>query len=164
MLDLFSVSVVLIRGLAVLFIVQAIAMIPSALLLITQQPYPDGSSSSRDFTVAFALVAYVVLAAALLIFSRKLGGLLTRGLEPTSVQIEEDNLRVLQRVAFSVVGAYVLVYAVPTLIKMIAVAILPPIRDNDEGLFRSVTRVQIPVEEALRICVEVALGAWVGTE
>lgn len=160
MLDLFSVSVVLVRSLAILIIVQALATIPSALLFLTREPYPEGSSSSRDFSVAFSLVSYLVLAALLLAFAKKLGALITRGLESTSIQIDEGNLRILQRVVFSVLGAYLLVYSVPMLLKMIAIAVLPPIRDNDEGLFRSVIRAQIPLEEAIRICAEVALGLW----
>lgn len=158
MLDLFSVSVVLIRSLAILIIVQAIAMVPSALLFLRQETYPDGYVSSRGFDLAFSLVVFAVLATLLLAFSKKLGGLLTRGLENTSIQVDGDNLRVLQRVAFSLLGAYLLVYSVPALLKLIAVAVLPPIRDNDEGLFRSLRRTQIPVEEAIRICAEAALG------
>ena len=158
MLDLFSVSVVAIRALAVLIIIQAIASVPTVLFFSAQEPFPDGSSPSRDFGLAFYLTAYVVLAGLLLIFARKLGALLTRGLDSTSIQVDEGNLRVLQRVAFSVLGAYLLVYSVPALLKLIAAAVLPPIRDNDGGLFRSLRRTQIPVEEAIRLCAEAALA------
>jgi hypothetical protein len=158
--DLLSVSVVLIRSLAVLIIVEALATIPPALLLLTREPYPDGSSSPRDFSVVVALITYVVLAAVLLVFSRRFGALLTRGLETTSVQLDDGNLRVLQRVAFSVLGAYLLVYSLPSLIKMILVLVLPPIRDDDGGLFRSVNRSQMPLEEAVRICAQTLLGIF----
>jgi hypothetical protein len=157
MLDLFSVSVIAIRSLAVLVIVQAIAMVPAVFLFLTVET-SDGLS--RGFDVAFSLVVYVVVATLLLAFSKKLGALFTSGLENTSIQVDEANLRILQRVAFSVLGAYLLVYSVPALLKMIAVAVLPPIRDNDEGLFRSLRRTQIPVEDAIRICAEAALGLW----
>ncbi|HJZ66583.1 MAG TPA: hypothetical protein VKF81_00445 [Blastocatellia bacterium] len=141
-----------------LIIVQAIAMVPSALLFLTQEVNPGGFPSSRESDLAFAALAYIILAATLLIFAKKLGVLFTRGLEDTNIQLDEGNMRVLQRVVFSVLGAYVLVYSLPQLLRMIAVAVLPPIRDDDGGVFRSLSRAQIPVEDAIRICADVALG------
>jgi hypothetical protein len=158
-LDLLSVSIVAIRCLALFSIARALAVLPAAVVFLRRQEYPDGSSSPRDFTVVVSIVSVVVLAALLLIFARRVGALMTRGLADTSIQLDESNLKVVQRVAFSVLGAYLLVYSVPVLIAAMTIAVLPPMVDEGGGLFRSAGR-QISVEDAVRICAEIALGLW----
>ncbi|MFY9556761.1 MAG: hypothetical protein WAV20_12925 [Blastocatellia bacterium] len=81
MLDLFAVSVVLIRVLAILLIVNATAAILATIVFIRQSSSTGEFSDSTDIPVVAALLTHLVLAAVLLIFSRKLGRLVTRGLE-----------------------------------------------------------------------------------
>lgn len=140
-----------------MLIVHALAVIPAALFFVTREPYPDGSSSSRDFTVVVSLVTYILLAALLLIFAKRFGALLTRGLENTSLQVDESSVRTLEAVAFSVLGAYVLIYSLPALIKMIAIAVIPASSNSDGG---AASRPRVPVADVVKELAQMALGVW----
>ncbi|HEY3139189.1 MAG TPA: hypothetical protein VGL29_24430 [Blastocatellia bacterium] len=159
LLDLFSVSVVMTRGLAVLVILQVISGIPAALVLAKRQSLPDESSISPDYSVVIAMVSYILLAIILLIFSNRLGRLLTGGLDNTTIQVDESNIRVLQVAVFSLLGAYVLVYSIATLVEMLFIATVPVPRDEAQGLFRMVKR-SIPLDQVVEELAKTALGVW----
>jgi hypothetical protein len=141
-LDLFAVSVVMIRLLAILIIVNAAAAIPTEL------------ANSPDVSTLVALLSYPVLAAVLLIFSRRFGRLVTRGLDTTSVQVDETNFPVLQAAVFSLLGAYILVYSIPALINVIVFAVLPALRENEGALVKTT----VPVERLVQELIKTALG------
>ena len=77
----------------------------------------------------------MLLATLFLIFAKKLARFLTRGLENPSVQVDEKSLSALERVAFSVLGAYLIVYAAPTLVRMAAIGYLNATRNSGEASF-----------------------------
>ena len=154
MLDLFAVSVVMIRLLAILIIVNAVAAIPTVFAYIRQVSWAGELANSPDVSTLVALLSYPVLAAVLLIFSRRFGRLVTRGLDTTSVQVDETNYPVLQAAVFSLLGAYILVYSIPALINVIVFAILPALRENEGALVKTT----VPVERLVQELIKTALG------
>lgn len=59
--------------------------------------------------------------------------------------------------AFSILGAYVLVYSVPSLIKMIAISVLPPLSDQGGTLIRTRVRVEDIAQEVAKTGIGVCL-------
>lgn len=153
-LDLFSVSVVMIRLLAILIIVNSAALIPTVFAYIRQRSADVEFADSPDVSTLVALLSYPVLAVVLLIFSKKFGRLVTRGLDTTSVQVDESNYPVLQAAVFSLLGAYVLVYSIPALINVIVIAVLPALRENEGSLVKTT----VPVERLVQELIKTALG------
>lgn len=154
MLDLFSVSVVMIRVLAILIIVNATSAIPMVVAYIRQVSSRVEFADSPDIGTLVALVSYVGFGAVLLLFSSKFGRLVTRGLENTSVQVDQTSYPILQAVVFSALGAYVLVYSVPTLIGITAFSVLPVLRQTEGDLVK--TTVPVEVQELIKT----VLGVW----
>lgn len=159
MLDIFSVAVVVIRALALLIIASAALAIPGILAAFKQGSDHEALFSFAPDPYVVPLVIWwlslVLLAALFLIFAKKLAQFLTRGLENTNVQIDENNLSVLQRVAFSVLGAYLIVYAAPTLVKMAAIGFLNATRNSGEALYSgasSPNTIEAAVRLALGLC------------
>lgn len=77
MLDLFSISVVMVRCLALLVIFNVIAAAPSALMFATRQHLTDGESLSPDYTMLVGIVTYIILATILWTGAKRFGKLLT---------------------------------------------------------------------------------------
>jgi flagellar biosynthesis protein FlhB len=155
-LDLFAVSVVMIRLLAILIIVNAVAAIPTVFAYIRQVSWAGELENSPDVSTLVALLSYPVLAAVLLIFSRKFGRLVTRGLDNTVVQLDQTHYTVLQAAVFSVLGAYILVYSIPALINVIVFAVLPALRENEGALVKTT----VPVERLVQELIKTVLGIW----
>jgi hypothetical protein len=160
MLDIFSVAVVVIRATA-LWIIAAgsIPAIPGLLTAIKQ-----GSDQGTFFSLPLDpqagpfLIWWLslnLLAALLLIFAKRLARFMTGGLENTSVQLDENNIDTLQRTAFSVLGAYLVVYAAPALVRIAAIGFLNTTRDASEALYQRAYLVDI-IEGVIRL----ALGLW----
>lgn len=154
MLDLFAVSVVMIRLLAILIIVNAAAAFPMLVAYIRQRSSGGEVAYSPDGLTLVALLSYPVIAAVLLIFSRKFGRLVTRGLDSTSIQVDQTNYPVLQTLMFSVLGAYVLVYSIPSLVSIIVFSVLPALRDHEGSLFKT----SVPVERLVQELIKTVLG------
>jgi len=100
-------------------------------------------------------LSLMLLAALFLAFAKKLARLLTRGLENTNVQIDENSLSTLQRVAFSILNAYLIVYAAPALMKMAATVFMNANRSPDEAGYPRVRSLDI-IEASVRV----VLGLW----
>jgi hypothetical protein len=158
-LDIFSVAVVVIRGLALLIISSAIPAIPSILAAIKRGSYEESYNSVvADPHVSPLVIGWlglILLATLWLIFAKKLAKFLTRGLENTNVQTDENNLSALQKVAFSVLGAYVIVYALPSLVKIAAIGFLNATRKLGEASYATTSSAEI-VEVVARL----SLGLW----
>lgn len=159
MLDIFSVAVVVIRGLALLIIASAVPAIPGLLASIKQgsdqEAYYSFAADPYAGPLVIGWLSLVQLAALFLIFAKKLARFLTRGLENTNVQIDETSLGALQRVAFSVLGASLIIYAGPTLLKMAAIGYLNATRNTGEA---SYSRVSPP--DIIEVAVRLSLGLW----
>jgi hypothetical protein len=159
MLDIVSVAVVVVRALALLIIASALPAIPGILTAIKQGSDPEAFISLPSDPYAAPLVIWWLslnlLAALFLIFAKRLARLLTRGLENTNVQLDESNLSTLQRVAFSILGAYLIVYAAPALVKMGAIGFLNATRNSGDALYARASPPDI-IEVAIRL----ALGLW----
>ncbi|MBI3653491.1 MAG: hypothetical protein HY231_20875 [Acidobacteria bacterium] len=152
MLDLFSVAVVFIRAGALLIIANTMSAIPPMWGGIREATY------SPPFTISIILVgalSQLLLALLLLIFAKKLARFITKGLVDTSIQITETNTSHLQAVAFSTLGAYVLLYSIPRLIELILIIVLP---DNKQSDYRQ--PMTVPVEFIVEQVVRVAFGLW----
>ena len=156
MLDLFAVSVVMIRLLAILIIVGATAAIPTVVAYIRQLSSGGEFAESPDVSTLVALLSYPVLASVLLIFSRKFGRLVTRGLDNTVVQLDQTHYPVLQAVVFSLLGAYILVYSIPALVNIIVFSVLPGLRENEGALVKTT----LPVEHLVQELLKTVLGIW----
>src|SRR5262249_19139383 len=112
MLNLFSITVVLTRFFAVYMLVSATFSIPTAMTLIKQTESASRFTSDTVILIAIG-VAYVTVAALLFSCAKRFAGYVTRGLDSPSLEISENHLTLLQSVAFSILGAYVLTYAIP---------------------------------------------------
>jgi hypothetical protein len=159
MLDIFSVAVVLIRAIALLIIASAVPAIPGLLAAIKhgydQEAYYSFAADPYTGPLVIWWLSLMLLVALFLIFSKKLARFLTRGLDNTNIQIDEASLSALQRVTFSVLGAYLVVYAAPTLVKMAAIGFLNATRNTGEALY---PRVSPP--DIIEVAVRLALGLW----
>jgi hypothetical protein len=155
MLDVFAVSVVMIRMLAIWIIVNASAAILPAFAL-SQRRSPDNEFgiTSPDIWTVLGLLTYPVLAAVLLIFSTKIGRLVTRGLESTAIELDQNHYPVLHAAMFSVLGAYVLVYSVPELIIVVVFSVLPALRENEGSLIKTT----VPVEHVVGVLLKTLFG------
>jgi hypothetical protein len=111
-------------------------------------------ADSPDVSTLVALLSYPVIAAVLLIFSRRFGRLVTRGLDSTSIEVDQTHYPALQILMFSVLGAYVLVYSIPSLVSIITFSVLPALRDHEEGLFKT----SVPVERLVQELIKTVLG------
>jgi hypothetical protein len=162
MLDIFSVAVVVIRGLAIVTFLNTISLIPN--LWIELKQAADGalaydSFTDSSFTAALVIVWLSRLALALLlfIFAKRLARFLTRGLGDTNVQIDDVNLRTVQRIAFSIIGAAVVVYAVPTLVKFLTVEFIIA-----AGNHRGASPISAPPkpEAIVEVVTQISVGLW----
>ena len=157
MLDIFSLAVVIIRAVALLIISGAMSAIPAVWTAIKQTTTPTEGS---DFTIPIVAgaLSHLLLALLLLIYAKKIARFMTKGLENTNIEVNETNYGSVQAVAFSILGAYVLLYSIPTFIKIIAIEFVP--NQSEGALFPTTNRTRVPVEVVVEQVVQVALGLW----
>jgi hypothetical protein len=124
MLDIFSVSVVVIRTVAFLMITGALPAIPATWAAIKYATNPVQGYDPVNTAIIIGAVTHLLLAFLLLIYAKQLARFMTKGLENTNAPLNEPKLASLQAVAFSILGVYVLLYSIPTLIKIIVIELL----------------------------------------
>jgi len=134
MLNLFSITVVLSRFFAIYMLVTATFSIPTALTLIKQTGV--GSRFTSDTVILILTgVVYVLVVVLLFTCAKRFASYVTRGLDNPSIEISENSLTVLQPVAFSILGAYVLTYAFPEVAKLVAFYVHAKTATDTDDLF-----------------------------
>ncbi|HZS43766.1 MAG TPA: hypothetical protein VFC63_01575 [Blastocatellia bacterium] len=121
MLDIFSLAVVTIRAVALFVLAFALSGIPDLIMFIRSFSNPATQIDSTAVVVLIGSAMYILISVLFLIFAPKLARLITSGLENTAVQIDRNSYLWLQSIAFSTLGAYFLIIALPTLLKMIII-------------------------------------------
>jgi len=117
MLDISSVAVVIIRGIALWVIANAVSAIPAVLAMLKLVDTSTQTPDSFNLLIVIGALNQLSLAALLLIYAKKLARYMSRGQENVNLQIGEADYNSLQAVAFSVLGAYILIYAIPNLLR-----------------------------------------------
>ena len=108
-----------------------------------------------------ALLGYFVVSLLLLICSKPIAGRITRDLENTNIELRAENYEVLQAVAFSLLGAYVLTYALPDAARIAAVCLAPrDVVDPGSVDFPRPGWNRVPLEYFIKAAVQLALGIW----
>ena len=159
MLDIFSISVVLIRTIAFLIIAGALTAIPAVWAAIKYATNPAQGYDSFNTSIIIGGVSHLILALLLLIFAKQFARFLTRGLENTNVPLNEPKYDVLQSVAFSILGAYVLLYTIPALMRLIVIEVLSYNSNPTEGAYPTAER-RVPVEVIVEYLAQAALAIW----
>lgn len=159
MLDIFSVTVVVIRGIALWIIASAISAIPAALAMLKLADTTTQTPDSFNLLIVIGALSHLLLAALLLIYAKKLARFATRGQENVILQTSEVDYSSLQAVAFSVLGAYILIYDIPTLLKIVAITFLPASGGTD-GEFLLPPRSSVPLGTIVEEAARVAFGLW----
>src|ERR1044071_3707537 len=147
MLDLFTMTVVLTRFFAIYMLMYATFSIPTSLIVINQTTAMDRWFKFDGIILIIAGLAYVTVALILLIFAKKFASYITRGIENQSIQISEDHYHLLQTVSFTLLGAYILTFAIPNLVKIIALYVFSDNSTQDDvGLPTTVQQWTVPLE------------------
>jgi hypothetical protein len=161
MLNIFSVSVVFIRTVAILIIAGALTAIPAFWAAIKQATTSELGNNQFDIPIVVGAVSHILLACLLIIYAKKIASFTTRGLDNTNTQLNEPKYDCLQAVAFSILGMYILLYAIPALIKLVLIELLPAGSNSSEGiLFPAAEKARVPIEVIVEYVVQVALGLW----
>jgi hypothetical protein len=164
MLDLFSVSVVLLRTIAFFAIFEIVVSIPGIFHFIKQIAGSEPPNVPDMLAIAATVLAQAIGATLLLIYSKRVARSLTRGLDGSSISLEESNYPVLQAVSFSLLGMYILVHAFPVLAKMTAIYLLPDVKNpNEHGLFSFdffEPKQRVLASQVTEVLAEIALGLW----
>ena len=159
MLNLFSITVVLARFFALHMLVNATLSLPAALALIKETIEVGVRFVPNSIVLIITGLAYVTVALLLFIYAKEFAGYVTRGLDNPSIQISEGHLGVLQTVALTILGAYILTYAIPNLVKIVTLYLLPnPVTEND--VFYPAAQRRVPVEYLVEAVAQLALGIW----
>jgi hypothetical protein len=118
MTNIFSFAVVCIKILAMLVLLQAVTAIPAVLVLITR--FEPGLSSRDELTMGvLGAGTHIMLATLLLVFAKPLARFVTKGLEQTESHLDGLGHDGLLSTGLSILGAYVLVYDIPTFLKLV---------------------------------------------
>ncbi len=155
MIDLFSITVVLARFFALYMFVNATFSIPAALTLIKQQREMGFGFGSDSIILIITALAYVTVALLLFTLAKKFASYVTRGLENRNLHVSEGHYNLLQAVAFSILGAYILTYAIPNLVKIITLYILSDPSQDDVAQPQ-----RVPIEYLIEASTQFVLGVW----
>jgi hypothetical protein len=159
-LDIFSISVVLIRTVALLIIAGALSAIPAVWVALKYATFPAEGYDKFNTSIIIGAVSHLLLALLLLIFAKQFARFLTRGLENANVQLKEPRYDVLQAVAFSILGMYILLYTIPALMRLIVIEYLPSNSNPTEGAYPTAERRSVPVEVLVEYLAQAALAIW----
>lgn len=132
-------------------LVSATFSIPTALTMLKQTDL--GPSLRLDTIVLIVIgVAYLTISVLLFTCAKRFATFVTRGLDSPSIEISENSLADLQPVAFAILGAYVLAYAIPEAAKLVTFYIHARTEPETER--------RLPVEYLIEVGVQLGIGIW----
>jgi hypothetical protein len=155
--------VVLFRLLALYMLVTATFSISTLIGLIRDVTQPGFRLSTDLIVFIISVLAHITFALLLLVFAKRCATYVTRGLENTSVQLSDDNFAILQAIAFSILGAYVLSFAIPNLVKIIALYLTSKgetVSNVLDDFTRPPAMREVPIEYLIQTLAQFAFGLW----
>ena len=161
MSNIFSVTVVILRIYAAYILVKS-SLSAAALFAVI------GIVGTTDQPVGIYMVAtglstllLLLLASGILLYAKKIAGLFTQGLENGTVEFTESNYEILQAIGFSLLGMYLLMYTVPSIVKILASYAYPsPDNKYDVFVMPSGYKTKISLPDILEVLTQLVLGLW----
>ena len=161
MADIFSLSVVLLRTVSLLIVAGALSAIPAAWAVIRQMTTGEQGSDPLDIPIVVGAVSHLLLASLLFAYAKRIAGFMTRDLTRAEIRLNEAESYGVHAVALSILGAYVLVYAIPTVFKIVLIEVLPVDNYGSEAIrIAGIEKAGVPVEVIVEYVVQLALGLW----
>jgi hypothetical protein len=121
----------------------------------------DQSVDTYMAATQFATLTLLLLAFCVFVFAKKLAGYITKDLENGTVEFNDKNYEILQVVGFSLLGMYLLMYTLPTIVKIIASYAFPaPNNKYEVFIMPSGYKTKIPLSDILGEITQLGVGLW----
>jgi hypothetical protein len=160
MLNIFSATVVFLRIFAAYLLVNT-SLSASLLFSMGKSVMQPQSLNSYFATTGLGVLALLLIAIGVLIYAKRIAGYITRDLESESIELSDSNYQLIQAVGFSLLGMYLLIYAFPAIVKILASYAFPA-SNNKYDIFVTPTGYQtrVPLPEILEVLLQIGLGLW----
>jgi hypothetical protein len=106
-------------------------------------------------------LTFLLLASFVLIYAKKISRYITRDLENGTAEFNETNYETLQAIGFSLLGMYLLMHTIPTIVKIVASYAFPaPNNKYEVSLMPSGYKTKVPLPDILEVLAQLGLGLW----
>lgn len=161
MLNIYSITVIMLRLFAASYLVNSSFSIAALFALIGNTGTSEQTVNSYMAATGLGTLTFIFLAAAVLIYAKKIAGYLTRDLQNETIEFNDSHYETLQAIGFSLLGIYLLIHATPAAVKIIASYAFPaPNSSYEVSVMASGYKTRIPLPDILEIFTQLGLGLW----
>ena len=161
MINISSITVAFLRVYAAyLAIVTSFSLVSLFYIIATAFPQ-DAYSKAVLITNTIESLILMIILVLVEVFAKPLARYVTKDLTDPNVPLEEVGVFHLQTAAFSILGMYILIYAIPGLVKILAAYAFPLHNKQYDltptpGGFRPL----IPLNDILQLIAQAVIGIW----
>lgn len=161
MSNVFSATVVILRIYAAYIFVNTSLSAAALFTLIGKMAKANQSVDSYMVASQLATLTLLLIAFSVLVYAKKIASYITRDLENGTVEFNDKSYEILQAIGFSLLGMYLLMHTVPSIIKIIASYAFPaPNNKYEVFVMPSGYKTKIPLPDILEVLTQLVLGLW----
>jgi hypothetical protein len=159
--NIFSTTVVILRIYAAYIFVNTSLSAAAFFAFIGKMVKSDQSVDTYMAASQLATLTLLLLAFCVLVYSKKIAGYITRDLENGTVELKDTNYEILQAIGFSLLGMYLLMHTLPTIVKIIASSAFPaPNNKYEVFVMPSGYKTKIPLSDIFEVLTQLGIGLW----